>query len=200
MRLIQEAADRELIWRQPSAFKQEYELRAGDETLAALRWQKTLGSLALAETAEGSWTFKRSGFWQPRVTARPVDSERDIATFKPEWNGGGTLTTNRSRHFRLVNISFWGWEWGWREADAGPPLVRFVSKGALRTEAQVVLAPAAAALPETAQLDDLYRPLPPEAQAPPSVALPELPLLVTLGWYLLVLMAQDAAVAAVAAT
>ena len=69
MRLIQEAADQELLWRQTHALKQEYALRAGDEVLATLRWQKPFGSLALAKTAEGGWTFKRSGFWQPRVTA-----------------------------------------------------------------------------------------------------------------------------------
>jgi hypothetical protein len=200
VRLIQEAADQALVWQQPSALKNEFALRAGDEIVATLRWQKALGSLALAETAAGSWTFKRAGFWQPRVTARPADAERDIATFKPDsWSGGGALTVEAGRVFRLVSTSFWRGEWAWQDAD-GAPLVRFASRGSLKTEALVTLTPAAAALPETAQLDDLYRPLPPEAQAPPSVALPELPLLVTLGWYLLVLAAQDAAAAAAAAT
>lgn len=194
MRLIQEAADQELLWRQPSMMKQEYELRAGDEVLATLRWQKTFGSLALAETAEASWTFKRSGFWRPRVTARPAGSEDDIATFEPKWDGSGTLTTAGSRHFRLVNANFWRSEWAWRDAGDAP-LVRFLNKQVFRTESQVVLSPEAASLPETAQLDDVYQPVPPERLAPPSAALAELPLLVTLGWYLLVLMAQDSAAA-----
>jgi hypothetical protein len=55
---------------------------------------------------------------------------------------------------------------------------------------------AAAALPETVQLDDLYRPLPPEAMTPPSAPLTELPLLVTLGFYLMVLEVLDSAAAA----
>lgn len=195
MRLIQEAADQELIWRQPSMMKQEYELRAGDEVLATLRWQKTFGSLALAETAEASWTFKRSGFWRPRVTARLPDSERDIATFKPEgWSGGGTLTVDGGHGFQLVNTSFWRSHWAWHAAD-DTPLVQFTGMHALKTEGHVVLTPEAASLPETAQLDDVYQPVPPERLAPPSAALAELPLLVTLGWYLLVLMAQDSAAA-----
>ncbi len=53
MRLIQEAADQELTWRQPSAFKEHYELRAGDEVLATLAWGSPWGTLAIARTAEG---------------------------------------------------------------------------------------------------------------------------------------------------
>ena len=197
MRLIQEAADQELLWRQTHALKQEYALRAGDEVLATLRWQKPFGSLALAKTAERGWTFKRSGFWQPRVTARPVGSERDVATFKPEWTGGGTLTTDGGRSFRWASTGFWRQQWSWRDADDAP-LVQFQDRSGLKSEARVTLSPVAAALPEVAQVDDLYRPVAREALGPPSVALPELPLLVTLGWYLLVLAAQDTAAAGAA--
>ncbi|CAA9542937.1 MAG: hypothetical protein AVDCRST_MAG88-168, partial [uncultured Thermomicrobiales bacterium] len=87
----------------------------------------------------------------------------------------------------------------WQGGDDSD-LVTFEYKSALRTDARVSLSPAAAALPEVAQLDELYRPLPPEEMAPPSVPLAELPLLVTFGWYLMVLEAQDAAAATVAAT
>ena len=69
-----------------------------------------------------------------------------------------------------------------------------------KTEARVVLSPVAAALPETTQLDDLYQPLPPEAMGPPSAPLAELPLLVTLGFYLMVLEIMDTAAAAAATT
>ena len=63
MRLIQEAADQDLIWRQPSAFKEYYELRASGEVLATLHWETAWGTLATARTAAGAWTFKRRGFW-----------------------------------------------------------------------------------------------------------------------------------------
>jgi hypothetical protein len=198
MRLIQEAADQELIWRQPSAMKQHYELRAGDEVLATLRWEKNWGSLATARTAEGAWTFKRAGFWQQRVAVWPAGEAREVATFTPKWTGDGALVVAGGRTFRWAGKGFWGLEKFWQAGEDTPPLVGFKHQGAIRTEARVVLSPAAAVLPETVQLDDLYRPLPPEAMAPPSAPLAELPLLVTLGFYLMVLEVMDSA--AVAAT
>jgi hypothetical protein len=161
MRLIQEAADQELVWRQPKALKEDYELHAGDEILATLHWEKAWGSLATARTAEGEWTFKRSGFWRQRVGARPVGSAREVATFLPEWTGNGALTVAGGRTFRWAGKGFWGLEKAWQEREDAPPLIGFRHTGALKTEAQVVLAPAAATLPETAQLDDLYRPVAP---------------------------------------
>jgi hypothetical protein len=196
LRLIQEAADQELIWRQPSAFKEQYELRAGDEVLATLHWQSAWGTLATARTAEGEWTFKRSGFWQQRIGVRPLGSEREVATFVPDWSGNGILTIEGERTFRWVGKGFWGLEKLWQERADAPPLIGFKNAGALKTEARVVLSPVAASLPETTQLDDLYAPLPPEEMAPPSSPLVELPLLVTLGFYLMVLASRDAAAAA----
>ena len=196
MRLIQEAADQELSWRQPSVLRQEFELRAGEETLATLRWQKAFGSLALAEAADGRWTFKRAGFWQPRVTVRAAGSDVDIAVFKPEgWSGGGALTTERGSTFRWAGKGLWRSQWTWHGPD-DVELVRFTGGQGLKTEGWMTLAAVAATLPEVAQLDDLYRPVPEGERVPPAAALPELGLLVTLGWYLLVLAAQDAAGAA----
>ena len=89
MRLIQEAADPELTWRQPSAFKEHYELRAGDEVLATLAWGSPWGTLAIVRTAEGEWTFKRSGFWQQRIGVRPVGSERRSPFGRRLWRSTG---------------------------------------------------------------------------------------------------------------
>lgn len=193
MRLIQEAADQELIWRQPSAFKEHYELRAGDEVLGTLDWENGWGTLATARTAEGAWTFKRSGFWQQRIGVRPLGSEREVATFVPGWTGNGTLTVEGERTFLWVGKGFWGLEKLWQEREGEPPLIGFKQVGSLKTEARVFLSPTAASLPETTQLDDLYAPLPPEEMTPPALPLVELPLLVTLGFYLMILAVRDAA-------
>lgn len=196
MRLIQEVADQQLIWRQPSALRQHYELCAGDEVVATLQWEKPWGSLATARTAEGEWSFKRSGFWQQRVGARPVGSEREVATFVPEWTGNGTLTVEGRRAFRWVGKGWLGLEKAWLEREGAPPLVGFKQIGGLKTEARVVLSAAAAALAATTQLDDLYIPVPPEEMAPPDEPLADLPLLVTLGFYLMILAAMDSAATA----
>ena len=91
MRAIRDITEQGLHWTQPSTFNREYELRAGDEVVATLGWQKTGGSLALARSTEGNWTFKRSGFLSPRVTVRLAGSETEVAVFKPSWRGEGTL-------------------------------------------------------------------------------------------------------------
>jgi hypothetical protein len=193
MRLIQEAAAHDLIWRQPSAFKEQYELRADEEVLATLQWKNTLGTLATARTAEGAWTFKRGGFWQQRIVVRPLDTEHDVATFVPNWSGGGVLTVAGGRTFHWSSQGFLRLEKHWQEREDGPPLVGFKQVSNLKNEARLTLSIEAARLPETVQLDDLYLPLPPEKMTPPAEPLAELPLLVTLGFYLLVLAIRDAA-------
>jgi len=68
MRKIAELIGQQLKWGQPSAFKMQYELQAGDELAATLRFRSSFGSFATGESADGCWTFKRTGFWQTRVT------------------------------------------------------------------------------------------------------------------------------------
>ena len=192
MRTILTFADQELLWRQPSMFKYDYELRIGEETVATLRWRSISGSHATAETAEGSWTFKRVGFWHPRITARPAGIERDAAIFEPRWTGSGTLTMAQGIAYRWGPTNGWQTRWAWHNAD-GTPIVQFHNKHGMATEGYVELAPAATALPPVTHLDGTYQPVAAsEAEATPAT-LPEIPLLVTLGWYLLILAALDAA-------
>jgi hypothetical protein len=44
VRSVSEVADQELLWIQPAARRREHELRAGDDVVATLRFQR--GSLA----------------------------------------------------------------------------------------------------------------------------------------------------------
>ena len=191
MRLIQEAADQDLIWRQPSAFKEHYELRASDEVLATLHWESAWRTLSTARTAAGAWTFKRSGFWQQRIGVRPIGSEREVAVFVPDWSGNGILTVEGERTFRWSGKGILGQEKLWQDDESSPPLIGFKRVNSLKTEAHVSLSLVAARLPETVELDDLYVPVPPEAMSPPSQPLVELPLLVTIGFYLMVLKSRD---------
>jgi hypothetical protein len=172
MQPINTVAGQELIWTRVSKSPLVYELRAGDITVAALRWQH--GSLAEAETADGQWTFKRAGFWHPRVTVRVPGSDADVALFAANWHGGGSLHLAAERQFAWSAANFWHSQWAWKDA-AGLPLMTFTSKrGTAPAEGQAEVALAA--------LD-----------------LPELSLLAPLGWYLLLLQARDDQAATVAA-
>src|ERR1700730_10112241 len=161
-------ADQELLWIQPAALRREHELRAGDEVVATLRFQR--GSLADAEADGHHWTFKRQGFWQPRITIRVAGSDADIAVFRPHWAGGGTLELIDGPTVRLSSANFWQSEWVWQEKDQ--PLMLFKGRhGIVKAKGAVEIQPGAAGRPDT-------------------------PLLVLLGWYLILLHAEDANAAA----
>ena len=169
MQTIREAAGsgQEMFWRQPQALRYEFELRASDKALlATLRWQTALGSLALAVTAEGRWIFQQTGFWRRAVTVRRADETAKVATFVPHWNGSGTLYLTAGRTLRWRPGDVWLSRWLWRD-DSGAPLLTIGAKrGVLRLAAPVIIAPAA-------------------------MDLPELDILTTLGWYLLILRSRE---------
>jgi len=144
VRSISETAGQELLWIQPAAFQREHELRGGDDVVATLKFQR--GSLADAETADGYWTFKRQGFWQPRVTVRAAGSDADLATF-------------------IL------WQSVWVRQENEKPLIRIKGRhGLIKANGAVEITPDAANIPDTA-------------------------LLVLLGWYLILLHAEDSAAA-----
>ena len=169
MRSIAGFAGQELAWVQPARLKQAFELRSSDDVVATLRFERS--SLAIGESGEQRWTFKREGFWHPQITVRVPGSEDNVAVFKPSWVGG-TLELSGGRTLRFGAANFWHSQWDWSDVASQSPLVHFKGRqGILKTEGQVDI----------------------EASA---VTYPELPLLVVLGWYLLILFARDSDAAA----
>src|SRR5262249_40915765 len=156
-----------------SALKMEYELRTGDgEVAATLRFRSSFGSFATADSADGCWTFKRVGFWRTRVTVRTCGSDDDIAIFRNNtWSDGGTLELSNGKTFQATTNS---WQTKFRfETEAGEKLIEFEIRGLLHLTATVKIQPS-------------------------SLTVDELPLMVMLGLYLIVMMHIDATTAAVA--
>ena len=167
MRKIAALTSQELKWEQPSALRMEYELRAGDELAATLRFRSSFGSFATAESADGCWTFKRVGFWQTKATVRPCDAGDNIATFNNNtWSSGGTLELSDGRTFQAAT-NFWQTKFGFTN-ESGEVLIEFKTGGLLHLSATVAIGPSAAKMPE-------------------------LPWMVMLGFYLVVMMRSDAA-------
>lgn len=171
---LSNAALQDLVWTQPNAFKEEYELRGADSLMGTLKFRSAFGSLAVAETADGCWTFKRVGFFATRVSIRACDSEIELATFKNNtWSGGGTLEFPDGRNYR-ASTNFWQTK------------LELVSQ-----YDQVVLS--------YSDIGGFFRRTA-RVNIDPTVArLPELPLMVLLSWYLVVMMQRDSAAAASAA-
>ncbi len=171
MRTIQDAAPSTLSWQQPQALRCEYELRAGDELLATLRKPRKLGRTMEAETGGARFTLEPSGFFRRRVILREAGAAGEPAVFQSGFCGGGRLALPDGRSYRFKMMSFWGGRWAFVDAS-DRPLVRFRSRNRLfRAGCDVEIDPGARALPE-------------------------LPVLLLLGWYLCLRIREDAAAAA----
>ena len=170
MRHIAQSSGSELKWVQPRALRMEYELRSGKELVATLRFRSSGDSLATAKSADGCWTFKRVGFWQNRTTVRSCVSEAEIALFRKDtWKAGGRLEMQDGRKLP-VSTNFCETRYEIR-SESGEPLIRYRTRGVLRLGARMEILPGA--------------------------ELPELPWMSMLGWYLGVMMHNDASFVAV---
>ena len=157
-----------LAWAQPKTMSRAYELRSADSAAGYLRFEKSCGSLASAEVASQKWTFKRTGFLAPSITVRSANREADLAVFRPHWGRGGTLHFADGHQAQWRCTNFWGSEWAFLGND-NHSIVRFRHhEGFFKASAQLEFEPS-------------------------SAALPDFPLLVALGWYLMILAADDAA-------
>ena len=97
---IAEFSGRPLHWKQTRITERRYLLRADDVEVATLAFRSAFGSLA---TCEGSWTFKRIGFFSTRITVRAAGSDTDLAVYTPKtWSGGGTLALAGGRSIRVT--------------------------------------------------------------------------------------------------
>jgi len=171
MKRLADIVGREMKWTQPSMMKRAFELRDGEDVVAKLTFLRS--SLASAETADGTWTFKRVGFWVTRATVRDA-AEQEIASFKNHtWTSGGTLTLADGRPFR-ANTNMWNSKYEFRAAN-DESLVRYRKITGLAHFSSWMEITAAGA------------------------ALAELPWIATLGWYLAVKMRDDAIAGSAAA-
>jgi hypothetical protein len=165
---LEESIGTELRWVQPHALQREFELRAGEDTVATLMFRSTFGSLAAAQAGERRWTFKRVGFWRSHVTVRVEGQDTDLAVYHNNtWTAGGTLVFADGRAYR-ANSNFWQTTFQFSNAS-DQALVRFTKVGGMfHLSCDVQVEPAGATLTE-------------------------LPWLVALGCYLVVKMRDDAA-------
>lgn len=70
------------------------------QVYATIQFRKTTGSLATGKTSEGEWTFKRVGFFKPRISVRPVSLKTPVAFFQRarlQFGGGLVLRWNPTR-------------------------------------------------------------------------------------------------------
>ena len=163
-----------LMWKQTGFGARDFELRAGDDLVAQLYWPKLLSDLAVAECAAGTWHIDRLGFFRQRTVVTLPGSDLEIASFEPDWLGDGDLVLADGRVFQWYQTKTLCNSWALVSPDGS--LLFEVHEGMrwFKHEADVVLHVAVDAMPE-------------------------LPLLILVAWYLGYTKLQDVA-GAVAAT
>jgi hypothetical protein len=169
MRAMEQLSGQELHWVPQGARTRSFELRADEEPVATLTRAK--GASALAEAADGCWTFTRSGFWHPAVQVQETGGAREAALFSARWTGTGTLKLQDGRRFHWGAANVWQSQWAWQAPD-GASLLRIARQHCVRGARGTV------------------------EIAPDARFVRELSLLALLGWYLVLLHAQDGDAAA----
>jgi len=120
----------------------------------------TTGSPATAKTARESWTFERGGFLRPHVSARVAGTETEVARVALSWGRSGILALKGGREYEWENVWFWSGKWRFIDAT-GKIVVRFEPCASLfKTDYGVVM-------------EDCTH--------------PDMSLLVTIGWYMVLL-------------
>ena len=159
----------ELEWRQP-ALGRKFELSSSAGPHARLDFQKITGSLALATTARATWSFKRQGMLKSHVDIRFADSDQPLATYEPNFSGRkGSLKYAGGQYLDFQSTNFFNTEWQWITPE-GDGLIGFRQKGMGKPHAIVYLG------------DEAFQRI-------------DLDLLLILGFYVLVLLQQDATIA-----
>ncbi len=128
LRWFTELATTEPAWRSASgllSLTSRHELvdDAG-QVYASLQWASAFGTRANAQTAGESWSFKRIGFWVPKVSVRRVGSEVNLALFRRARGVLGALrfADGQSCDLRAVDSKSRIWEFA--ESGSDTPIVR----------------------------------------------------------------------------
>jgi hypothetical protein len=171
VRSIADLSSFSLIW--TPVGRQSYQLAAGHDLVATLDWVKRSGSLARGEAADGTWSFKRVGFFRPYITVRDADSDIDLAALRSWKRRESVLEFADGRRFV------------WRPTRARRRQMAFVN---VADETLLTMLPRTKLFKRFAEV---------EIQ-PGMEGLREQSLLALLGWYRMVLEFEDEELATVA--
>lgn len=99
-----------LVWSKTS-YKRGYELKRNGEIVASLQRKSFWSSEFQAESAHGSWKFRRTGCFRAGTEIVDSNSGTRIAILKPNWSGGGTLAFSDGLTVRITSKGFWRQVW-----------------------------------------------------------------------------------------
>lgn len=112
---LDDAPRQELRWLRVPHGAREFHLLDGETLIGTLTWAREHGSLAVAETADRRWSFKRSGYLPGHLTARHPGDERDLARLSSEIHARGIdhwidIGGNRRYDLRRLSAAVPAWQ------------------------------------------------------------------------------------------
>jgi len=182
MELPMKVEKHELFWEQPSVMDRSFVLRSGEDIIGTLDFTSAFSSLGEATLGGEKWTFRKGGFLSPKVSVRRSGSKIDLAIYEPDWTGTqGEVRFSTGELYNWSVASIWGTMYTINRED-GLELIAYLSgskkkkfSNIFKQQAQMIIAP------EAWQIK-------------------ELPILVLLGWYLVILHHEDSTTVAATAS
>jgi len=182
MKQLVEAKDKEIFWEQPKVSQRNFFLRSEEATFGQLEFNSSFSTMAVATLGDVQWTLKRVGFFSTRITIRQAGSVVDFATYHPKWTGSQGLVRFAS-----------GEEYTWNVANFMSTRYTFSRTGGL--ELITYLSGS-----RTKKFPNIFKQDARVSIAPDAWLTKELPILVLLGWYLVILQNEDSSAVAVTAS
>ncbi|MBI1937018.1 MAG: hypothetical protein HYS25_02740 [Ignavibacteriales bacterium] len=138
MKTISDYIGKQLKLIQPSLFKNYYELKSGDELLAALSQPKFLSTNAVTSGSFGEWEFYKPSFWRLDAAVREKYKELPIAKFVREgFKQRGIIELPRGERLNLIFKKF-GFSFEIQN-EMGFALVRFKKNFSFKTNIDIQL-------------------------------------------------------------
>jgi hypothetical protein len=129
-----------LTWIQPGPSR-TFDLVHGQDVYGRLSFQSIFGSLAIAECSDGTFSFKRQGFLQPRITIRRSNSDLDFGQVLMDgWHQGGVVHLSDGSDYQFVKMGFLHPEWAYLD-NKGRTLVRVRVHWGLKYTGEVSIEP-----------------------------------------------------------
>lgn len=153
-----------LRWERNGTFARDYALR-GDRDVATLRFPKLLSSQAEGSIGGRYYSLTRKGILHPVASVVQSPFDQEVATMSLK-GGGGQLELNDGRRFTLVREGMFKNSWSFRD-ERGAELVSFKVPAFKLRIGEVTVSPAV--------MSDK-----------------QLPLLLLMGWYVIVPLLDQA--------
>ncbi len=178
MRQLTDIMGSDLFWEQPKVSQQNFILRTEGDDIGQLHFSSAFNTSAEATSGDEHWIIKQMGFLADRVRVQSADSEVELASYHPNSIGtSGEILLPTGGKYTWAVTNFLGTRYCISNAD-GLDLITYISwtrsrkfSNLFKQQAQIVIAPEA-------------------------WHINELPILVFLGWYLIIVHREDAALIA----